>query len=330
MRTVSSSSAPTRRLQAVASHTTSDASSSPRDKSKDTFLLILPDGGKVSYRFAAVEGEENEVIVNDTLVLTYTISEARSFALEVTSQVAGTTSFHRRGWLLNPKEPFPYQPSFTRSEKVIASHPLRPPKPQPGEILYRRWCTRVNQNLEGIHDGSRSPDGVSRHLAAFHRWHNDERVNKAWGEAGSLEAHRKYLETVIADSHVLPCIFSWDGEPSGYFEIPYVKEDHVAQHYSHGLTPGDWDRGIHVLNGESKFAGRDRSEIWMSSLLHYIFLADPRTTVIVGEPNYSNQAIIRLTAYAGFHTHTIIDLPYKRLALIHNPRDKFFKLCLLW
>ncbi|KAF4620653.1 hypothetical protein D9613_000138 [Agrocybe pediades] len=110
MRTVRSSSAPTHRLQAVASHTTSDASSSPRDTSKDTFLLILPDGGKVSYRFAAVEGEENEVIVNDTLVLTYTISEARSFALEVTSvdtRFQGATTHIPKYPLLTISSPLP-------------------------------------------------------------------------------------------------------------------------------------------------------------------------------------------------------------------------------
>ncbi|KAF9557952.1 hypothetical protein CPC08DRAFT_639629 [Agrocybe pediades] len=440
MTTINESSAPARRLQAVASHTSSASSSSQRDHSRDVFLLTLSDGGKISYRSAAVKGEKNEIIVNDSLILTYTISETQSYALEVTSvgtrfhgatthipkyplltissplssiaipdfwaaiyalftlykenehipfifgsfanadeirdylittglaraypkseldnptskhiqdtkdilflsrssfwQGAGTTGFHRRSWLLNPREPFPYQPSFTRNEKVIASHPLRPSKPQPGEILYRRWCTHVNQSieitfvdLEGIHDGSRSPDGISRHLAAFHKWHNDERVNKAWGEAGSLEAHRKYLETVLADPHVLPCMFSWDGELSGYIEIVYTKEDHVAQHYPNGVTPGDWDRGIHVLVGESKFLGRERSEIWMRSLIHYIFLTDPRTNFVIGEPDHGNQPIARVAEKAGFHMQTVIDFPYKRSALNHNPREKFFKLCRLW
>lgn len=38
--------------------------------------------------------------------------------------------------------------SFTRSEIVIASHPLRPPKPLTGEFLYRRYCAAVGRTLK--------------------------------------------------------------------------------------------------------------------------------------------------------------------------------------
>lgn len=378
-REMEGTSTPTRRLQAVANHT---ASPPPRDPSKDVFLLVLPDGGKVSHRPIILEGDKNEIILNSSVILTYAVSETQSFALEITSvgtryhgatdhipkyplltvsgplsntnrpkevaiqdfwvaiyalftilkenehipfvfeslpnsngirdyllttglartypkseldsptsknvlatknvlflsrsgfwQGAGTAGYHRRSWLLNPKEPFPFQPSFTRNEKVITSHPLRPAKPQPGEVLYRRWCSQVNQmievayfDLEGVHDGSRSPDGLSRHMAAFHKWHNDERVNSAWGERGSLETHREYVESVLADVHVLPCMFSWDGELAGYIELVYVKEDHVAQHYPNGVIPGDWERGMHVLVGESKFLGAARSAYFASPL----------------------------------------------------------------
>jgi hypothetical protein len=182
-------------------------------------------------------------------------------------QGAGTTGYHRRSWLLNLKPTtFPSVQSFTRNEKVIATHPLRPSKPQPGEVLYRRWCSAVSQmleityfDLEGVHDGTKAlGGGLSRHMVAFHKWHNDERVNTAWGERGSLETHREYVEQLIADPHVLPCMLSWDGELMGYVEIVYVKEDHVAQHYPSDVVPGEWERGIHVLVGENKFLGGGR------------------------------------------------------------------------
>ncbi|KAF8149406.1 acyl-CoA N-acyltransferase [Crassisporium funariophilum] len=253
-------------------------------------------------------------------------------------QGSGTHGFHTRSsWLLTPKPTFPSVTSYTRNERVIAMHPLRPPKPQPGEVLYRRWCVPVNQmleisyfDLEGVQDGSHaSGSGLSRHMAAFHRWHNDERVNTAWGERGSLETHREYVEGVLSDPHVLPCMFSWDGELSGYMEIVYVKENHVAQHYPAGVIPGDWERGVHVLNGESKFLGGGRADIWLRSLVHYIFLADPRTDRVIGEPSESNRAIMKVALNAGFHVETVFDFPYKRSAMILNPRDRFFKLCRL-
>ncbi|KAF5328745.1 hypothetical protein D9619_011584 [Psilocybe cf. subviscida] len=252
-------------------------------------------------------------------------------------QGAGTTGYHSRSWNLVPQPPFPSVSSFTRSEKVIAMHPLRPQKPAPGTILYRRWCCTVRQNIEityfdvdGVADGSRIGGGVSRHMAAFHRWHNDERVNSAWGERGSLETHREYVESLLVDAHAWPCMLSWDGELMGYVEIVFAKEDHVAQYYPAGVVPGDWERGIHVLAGESRFVGAGRSELWVRSLLHYIFLADPRTDRVVGEPSVTNIGIAKVAVNSGFHFETVFDFPYKRSNLIFNPRDRFFRRCKLW
>ncbi|KAF5328742.1 hypothetical protein D9619_011583 [Psilocybe cf. subviscida] len=252
-------------------------------------------------------------------------------------QGAGTTGYHTHSWhLAPPPSPFPSIVTFTRNEKVIASHLLRPPKPAPGTVLYRRWCNAVQQSIEiaffdidGVADNSESSTGtgVSRHMAAFHKWHNDERVNSAWGERGSLEVHRTYVEGVLADPHVWPCMLSWDGELMGYAEIVYTKEDHVAAHYPTGIVPGDWERGLHVLAGESKFVGNGRAEIWLRSLVHYCFLADPRTERVMGEPNQGNLAIQKTCLKAGYHVESVFDFPYKRSTLVLNPRGRFFGLC---
>lgn len=145
-------------------------------------------------------------------------------------QGAGTLGFHARGWLrtrlaLQGAAPFPRIPSFTRSPLVITSHPLRPPKPKPGECVYRRFCPSVGQTLDFTYvDPSDRPNGeISPHLAAFHKWHNDERVNKGWGEAGPIEKHRKYLCDLMQDPGVLPLMMSWDGELMGYTEVTWVK-----------------------------------------------------------------------------------------------------------
>ena len=96
------------------------------------------------------------------------------------------------------------------------------------------------------------------------------------------------------------------------------------------------------------------AEIWIRSLCHYIFLADPRTDRVVGEPSSDNVPIDKAGIASGFHTQTvrlpttyffvlsilsllpltaqpqIFDFPYKRSRLILNPREKFFTLCRLW
>ncbi|KAG6887818.1 hypothetical protein C0992_010578 [Termitomyces sp. T32_za158] len=174
-------------------------------------------------------------------------------------QGAGTTGYHTQGWLLTPTPTFPNIPSFTRSDMVIASHPLRPPKPRPGEVLYRRYCAAVGKSLEfvafDINGDPKRDGGLSQHMAAFHKWHNDERINSAWGERGSLETHRDYIRGLLADPGVVPIMMRWNGELMGYVEIVWVKENHVAQYYPSDLSVGDWERGLHVLVGEEKFLG---------------------------------------------------------------------------
>ncbi|KAG6844140.1 hypothetical protein H0H87_009483, partial [Tephrocybe sp. NHM501043] len=218
-------------------------------------------------------------------------------------QGAGTTGYHSSGWALTPATVFPALPAFTRSDMVIASHPLRPPKPRAGEVLYRRYCSAVGKSIElvafDIIGNPERDSGLSDHMAAFHKWHNDERVNTAWGEEGSLEAHRKYVEGLLADPAAVPIMMRWDGELMGYAELVWTKENHLAPYYPVDCPVGDWDRGMHVLVGEEKFLGG--SELWLRSLQHYMFLAEPRTNRITGEPKKSNALMVKAAQTAGYH-----------------------------
>lgn len=145
-------------------------------------------------------------------------------------QGGGTGGYHTKGWLrgsraLQGAAPFPRIPSFTRTPSAVTPHPLRPPKPQPGEPVYRKYCPLVGEMIEFTYvDLSEGSNGeVGKHLAAFHKWHNDPRVNRGWGESGPLEKHVAYLQNVMDDPGVLPMIMSWSGELMGYTEITWIK-----------------------------------------------------------------------------------------------------------
>ncbi|KAI0372060.1 hypothetical protein BV20DRAFT_964771 [Pilatotrama ljubarskyi] len=268
---------------------------------------------------------------------TSSASEPEHFLLRETFwQGAGTVSYHTRGWLRGQSAflasaPFPYTQSFTRTPLVIAAHPLRPPKPRPGEVIYRRYIPSLGQMLEYVYfdlEGSGpgvecEGETVSLHLATFHRWHNSDHVNRGWGEHGPLQKHREYVRALMADPGVLPIMMSWDGELMGYAELVYIKENHVAAYVPGGAW--DYDRGLHVLVGEEKFRGIHRSKAWFSAIHHFLFLSDPRTERVIGEPKAANAAIIKLSEAVTMNVQTIFDFPYKRSVLTWLPRERFFK-----
>ncbi|KAI1798100.1 acyl-CoA N-acyltransferase [Ganoderma leucocontextum] len=313
-------------------------------------------------------GRKRHTTPGDAAALAQAHAVSELFLLRETFwQGAGTAaSFHTRGgWLrghaaLLAAAPFPHVQSFTRTDLVIAAHPLRPPKPRPGEVVYRKYFPSIGQSLEFAYfdatgeavgtepaaDAGGAP--VSRHLATFHRWHNSDHVNRGWGERGPLEKHRNYMEQLLADPGVLPVMMSWDGELMGYAELVYLKvwgavrlcllwvhpsapknhrENHAGPYVPGGVW--DYDRGLHILVGEEKFRGLHRSRAWLSSIHHFLFLSDPRTLRAIGEPKQANTAVISLSVAVGMNVETWFDFPYKRSVMTWLPRERWFKLDIL-
>ncbi|EJD04589.1 uncharacterized protein FOMMEDRAFT_28247 [Fomitiporia mediterranea MF3/22] len=227
------------------------------------------------------------------------------------------------GWLRYSLDyvPFPHTQSFTRSPTVITQHPLRPPKPPAGASVYSRFCKPIGKTLK-FHMINLEDEGD---MDAFHKWMNDPRVNAGWGEAGDEEKHRRYVKGVCEDPGVLPLVMSWDDEKMGYAELVWIKENHVAT-YVPGIGAQDYDRGLHVLVGENKYRGQEFSQAWFRSIIHYLFLADPRTTRIIGEPKRINGPIIKTSIDAGMHLETqSFYLPYKHSVMTMHLRERLFK-----
>lgn len=120
----------------------------------------------------------------------------------------------------------------------------------------------------------------------LHKWMNDPRVARSWGEDGPLSHQEEFLKNGLQSKHCFPVIGCFDGKPFGYFEMYWVKEDRLGAYL--GGNVGDWDRGIHVLVGEQAFRGPHRIKAWLSALVHCLFLADSRTEAVMLEPRVDN------------------------------------------
>ncbi|TQS70878.1 acetyltransferase [Rhodobacteraceae bacterium] len=191
-------------------------------------------------------------------------------------------------------------------------HPVRPPKPD--GVLYRRHIPWLDQwfTLRALDMSD---------LETFHRWQNDPRVAEFFEEAGTLDAHRAYLERLLADPHILPVIGALDGRDFAYFELYWARENRIGAQYD----AGPWDRGWHVLVGEADIRGADYVTAWMPSLMHYMFLAEPRTQRIMGEPKASHARQLKNLSRGGFAHLRQFDFSHKRASLVCLERQHFFE-----
>lgn len=194
---------------------------------------------------------------------------------------------------------------------AAVSHPARPPR-RAGEV-YRRDVPESDPCFT-LRTATLDDD-----LDHLHRWMNEPRVNAFWEEAGSRDAHRLYLEKVLADPHTHPLIGAFDGEPFAYFEAYWAKEDRIGPF----AAPGDHDRGVHMLVGEARWRGPRRVAVWLPSLVRYLFEEDARTRFVFCEPRHDNARMIGYLQAHGFALLRHFDFPHKRAALMRASRDTF-------
>ncbi|KAL9579377.1 MAG: hypothetical protein Q9212_005143 [Teloschistes hypoglaucus] len=232
-------------------------------------------------------------------------------------------------------------------------HPLRQKPPAQGETFYTRYIPSVGQYLSfrvaslsqkppthrgpvsdpspnflppysGVTPGS-LPSIANMTISPcdtdlLHTWMNNPRVNAAYGDAGPRSYQEALLRKSLNDKHSFPVIGCWDGKPFGFFEIYWVKEDHLGRQLS-SHDYGNWDRGFHALVGEQEFRGAHRVRVWISALVHYCFLADPRTERVLVEPRLDNQKFIGYLQSVGFYKEREVAFSHKQAALMKIRRE---------
>lgn len=211
-------------------------------------------------------------------------------------------------WIAKPAYPHPQIHVLSNGQY----HPKRPQKPV--GVVYERYIPWLGQSL------SFRAVGPQADLEHFHRWMNDEQVNVVWEDSGDRQKHLSILEERLHDPHMLALIGCFDGVPFGYFEVYWAKENRLGPYYD----AQDYDRGWHVAIGEPAYRGKQWITAWLPSLMHFIFLDDPRTQRIVGEPRASHEQQIRNLDRSGFAKVKHFDFPHKRAMLVMLTRERYF------
>jgi RimJ/RimL family protein N-acetyltransferase len=201
---------------------------------------------------------------------------------------------------------------WTTSDSGVR-HPRR--RPLPTGTVYERYCADIDQVFSFRRA---SPEQDVERLTD---WMNQPRVARFWEKAVPRDEIAAYLDRVLGMKHLQPVVGCFDGQPVGYFEFYWAAEDPVGAYYE----ADPYDRGVHMLIGDANYLGRRLGRAWTLSLSHFVFLDDPRTRRLIGEPRADNQALLKYVERTpGWTKIKEFDFPHKRAALIVCDRDDFF------
>jgi len=216
-----------------------------------------------------------------------------------------------------PVMPLTFNPRATDTTQAADAEKTTdvPKRPNWGNgTLYQRYIPQVETLIE-IRRASIEQDGER-----FHRWQNDDRVARFWEYPWTREQLDAYLQDHLDDPHTEPLIVSANGQPFAYVESYWCREDRLGAYYDNHA----FDQGYHLLIGEPEFQG-ELTHHFLTAVSHFLFLTDPRTEKLMGEPRADNKALLKhVTMTPGWHVAGEVRFPHKLAALLRCDRDVFF------
>ncbi|AKT38198.1 GNAT family N-acetyltransferase [Chondromyces crocatus] len=273
---------------------------------------VHPGGEAVGLRFAdGASSHVERLSLVDALFARFPGARAIEVAAGTSTTTHRRHSFYQVPDLWHHRgDRYPLPHSYTETKGI--RHPERT-KPT-DRVLFKRHCAQANITFE-----VRNFD-LDEHFDLFHRWMNDPEVAVFWEMAFSREKLREYILEKFADPHMLPAIGYFDGEPFAYFEMYWSKEDRLGPHYE----ADDYDRGFHMAVGESRYRFQGLGRVWFLSMAHLLYLDEPRTMRLVGEPRVDQVRVKNWAKSTPWEIVKEFDFPHKRAVLMMMSRDRFF------
>ncbi|KAJ5110657.1 hypothetical protein N7532_001192 [Penicillium argentinense] len=232
--------------------------------------------------------------------------------------------------------PAPTQYTFTGDFR----HPVRPRAPRQGEVFYTRFIPSGGQHLtfripvvpvKGSSALSSSTDQQSNRIGPnlcldsellsdvrlFHRWVNQFPTHSSLLQKGPLEVQLENLKKGMSSQSSFPALACWNSTAVGYFEIFWTLEDSLGRSVS---DVGDWDRGIRFFIGDNRFDDSKSLALFLSSVVHYCWLADQRTCAVFVEARADNERLLSCLQTIGFYKESEINVLHEHAVIMKVKR----------
>ncbi|MDC0674647.1 GNAT family N-acetyltransferase [Nannocystis radixulma] len=225
-------------------------------------------------------------------------------------EVTARDAFYQRPLWHHRGEALP--PTTERTHTGAIDHPRRHDDGAP--LLYRRHCAAIDRTFS-LHRFD-----PARDLDIFCAWMNDPVVAQFWEQAWPRAQLADYIDQRLADPHTIPAIGCFDGRPFAYYEIYWAREDRLGPHYA----ADDFDRGFHMAIGDPEVRHRGWGRQWFLSMAHFLFLDDPRTQRLVGEPRVDQAHVRNWANSTPWEEWGEVRFPHKTAVLMVLTRERFF------
>ncbi|KAJ5492685.1 hypothetical protein N7539_001431 [Penicillium diatomitis] len=242
-----------------------------------------------------------------------------------------------------------YYPSIPLQYKFTdrIRHPIRPRAPRQGEVVYTRFIPSSGQNITfriplipikssmrfcsiTTQPSERSGPNLCldpklmNDLGLLYRWTNKSPAHTSFTQSGSLEAQRENLKASMTSKSSFPVLAYWGSTPVSFLEIFWVLEDRQGR--LRGKVE-DWDRGFRFFIGNDDFNCLDNLAVFLSSVVHYCWLCDQRTSSVLVEVPADHERFISSLRDIGFFRESEVYVSQERAVIMKIKRSFWVAPC---
>ncbi|EQC46744.1 siderophore biosynthesis protein, IucA/IucC family [Bacteriovorax sp. BSW11_IV] len=167
------------------------------------------------------------------------------------------------------------------------------------------------------------PFNLEEDIELLHKWMHYEHVSKFWRQNWNLrklKAHHEKMGRLPFHNNFIGFV---NGEPVSFWEQYWCTEDRINE-----FTPNHkfnrYDQGMHFLIGEKSVLGKGLAPHLIRAFTDYLFTVCKKTQCVYGEPDHTNQQLLKYLGPCQFKEIGSIRFPEKVATFLECKKEDFY------